>query len=98
MVRSRTEAARRRTFQLSKTKERAEEFHYQRVFRGDEVMDCLLLKERKLIAKELVRWEEVKKKVTCFDETQRRRNIEPEWMMEKIYRAATHFENCTEEE
>lgn len=57
------------------TKKSGEGFYYRRKFRGDEVMECLVLKNPVLTAKKTVRWEAVSNKVTSFDEAQRNRTV-----------------------
>lgn len=53
-----------------------ERFYYRGVSGGDEVLECLVLNELELTAKEIVKWEAVSKKMRSFDEAQGKRTAE----------------------
>lgn len=57
----------------SRTKKSAEGFYYRKLFRGDKVMECSVLSEVELTAKETLTWEAVSRKVTSCDKAQRKR-------------------------
>lgn len=64
-------------------KEKSEEgFYFQKVFCGDEVVECSILKELEPKAKKMVGWEAVNKIVWRSDKTQRQRTAKLERMVE----------------
>lgn len=65
-----------RRLRQGETKRGAEEYYYRSLLRGDEVLECLLLKKLKLTAQKMLRWKAVSQRGRVSDAAQRERSSE----------------------